>query len=104
MPAPHILRHYSKLQLDWFNDDLWARLFPDAVIPPYLAAPCCSQFAVSRATLRAVPLEQYERIFQFIVEEGFDQYSGRVMEYVWYVCPGSGTLSRSAQDIALVQS
>lgn len=67
-----------------FTTDLWATLFPGRPVPALLSQPCCSQFAVSRDTIRRTPLEQYQRILDWLVSSPLhDQSTGRVMEYVW---------------------
>jgi uncharacterized protein DUF3431 len=76
---------------------LWPQLFPTAPLPLALAAPCCSQFALSRSRIRSVPRAEYERLRAFILATRTpDDLLGRVFEYVWQylwtgaavVCPG----------------
>lgn len=54
-------------------------------MPPVLAAPCCSQFAVSRTQVRLRPREDYQRFWQWLVDTRLDDAtSGRVFEYLWH--------------------
>lgn len=69
---------------DMFTPERWASFFPDADdLPRYLSAPCCSQFAVTRDTIRSRPKETYQRLHDWIQSDPFDGYSGRFMEYTW---------------------
>jgi hypothetical protein len=63
----------------------WLELFPDETAPPrVLSQPCCSQFALSRERIRAVPLERYVFFRQWLLNTTLeDRLSGRVWEYVW---------------------
>jgi Protein of unknown function (DUF3431) len=63
----------------------WLELFPDEKAPPrVLSQPCCSQFALSRDRIRAVPLERYVFFRQWLLNTTLeDRLSGRVWEYVW---------------------
>lgn len=70
---------------DLFNKKLWDQLFPGRTKDPvYLSEPCCSQFAVSRDTIRSVPKEQFQRIHDWLATtDEVDGFTGRIMEYVW---------------------
>lgn len=58
--------------------------FPDDSLPKMLGGPCCSQFAVSKATILSRPREQYERSFQFLIDSPWsDQMIGRPWERMW---------------------
>jgi len=62
----------------------WRELFPGTPIPEVLSQPCCAQFALSRARLRSVPLAEYVRHRDWIVNTQLeDAVAGRVWEYVW---------------------
>lgn len=95
-PTPGDHRLHSLRLADMFTPDRWASLFPETDDPPqYLSAPCCSQFAVSRDTIRRTPKQVYQRLHDWIDSQFFDMYSGRFMEYTWHylflgkeeVCP-----------------
>jgi Protein of unknown function (DUF3431) len=69
----------------------WLELFPDATAPPaVLSQPCCGQFALSKARIQALPLDQYIFFRKWLLDtELEDRLSGRVWEYVWqYVFAG----------------
>lgn len=85
---------------DMFNEKLFGRLFPhEKDYPRYFAETCCSQFAASRDAIRAVPLEEWRRIKDWIEDEWADQYTGRAMEMMWQyifkrqgvMCPSMGS-------------
>ena len=57
--------------------------------PPYIAAVCCAQFAVSRTRVLERPLSDYEHFRRWIFDtELTDRYSGRAFEYLWHVIFG----------------
>jgi len=62
----------------------WRELFPGTEVPEVLSQPCCAQFALSRERLRSVPLSEYVRHRNWIVNTHLDDaVAGRVWEYVW---------------------
>ncbi|OAX81208.1 hypothetical protein ACJ72_04456, partial [Emergomyces africanus] len=62
----------------------WVEIFPTTPIPRVLSQPCCSQFAVSGARLRSVPLERYVWFREWLLATPLsDALSGRVWEYLW---------------------
>lgn len=62
----------------------WSELFPQDMIPTVLAQPCCAQFAVSRARIRALPQERYISMRDWLLRTPLSDYlSGRVFEYIW---------------------
>jgi hypothetical protein len=64
--------------------DSWSSLFPADPLPASLAQPCCSQFALSRDRIRAVPLAEYERLRTWLLSTRLkDSLSGRLFEYLW---------------------
>ncbi|KAF2868258.1 hypothetical protein BDV95DRAFT_580602 [Massariosphaeria phaeospora] len=69
--------------------DAWRTLFDNSTVPPILATPCCSQFAVSRDQVLTRPLADYEKYRDWLIEtELDDDTSGRVFEYLWHVIFG----------------
>ena len=67
----------------------WNELFQNGNVPRVIAAPCCAQFAVSRAQIRARRKEEYERFLGWLYGTALDdQTSGRVFEYLWHVIFG----------------
>jgi hypothetical protein len=75
----------------------WAGLFPGHAVPDALAQTCCSQVAVSRARLRSLPRDEYERMRRWLAgAELADGVAGRVFEYAWqYVWTGRAVLCPS---------
>jgi hypothetical protein len=69
----------------------WAELFPHDPVPETLGQPCCSQFAVSRDRIMAVPLKEYERLRNWLLKTKLkNSISGRIFEYLWqYLWTGS---------------
>lgn len=62
----------------------WSELFPDEPVPHTLSSACCSQFAVSRDTIRETPIERWKEIREWLRRTSIsDHDSGRVFEYFW---------------------
>ena len=78
----------------------WQYIFPDTRIPDYVGASCCSQFAVTRETIRANRKEQYIKIRKWLLDTHMEDYmSGRVLEYTWHILFGrSAVHCPSAED------
>jgi hypothetical protein len=58
---------------------------PDMEVPKKVGVPCCSQFAVTRDTIRRRPREDYVRFRTWLVNTNLDDdLSGRVLEYTWH--------------------
>lgn len=86
-----------------FNPETFKTLFPEVPergFPPYFAGTCCSQFAVSKDTIRRRPKEFYERIRDWTMDwDNNDAESGRVFEYTWpYIFTGRGISCPSMQE------
>ncbi|KAF2087721.1 hypothetical protein K490DRAFT_41621 [Saccharata proteae CBS 121410] len=62
----------------------WSELFPLDPIPETLAQPCCSQFALSRERIRAIPLHRFTAYRDWLLRTTLsDYFSGRIWEYLW---------------------
>lgn len=73
---------YEEEMVGW----VWGQVFPGHEVPEVLAQPCCSQFAVSRETIRKVKLEKFRELRGWVVQtELNDSVSGRMWEYLWQV-------------------
>lgn len=81
----------------WITPLIWQELFNgtyantsgDQDAPPYVAAACCAQFAVSRTQVLERPLSDYEHFRGWIFDTvKTDRESGRVFEYLWHVIFG----------------
>lgn len=83
-----------------FNTKTFQQLFPEEYdYPRYFAETCCSQFAVTRETIRSVPKAEYERIRDWIDEWFSDQFTGRALEMMWqYIFMRKGEYCPSMQD------
>ncbi|KAI9792121.1 MAG: hypothetical protein M1833_001269 [Piccolia ochrophora] len=67
----------------------WPHLFNSTDPPAIIAAPCCAQFAVSRAQVLMRPREDYVRFLQWLLDTDLpDATSGRVFEYLWHIIFG----------------
>ncbi len=67
----------------------WEIFFPGVPVPETVAAPCCAQFAVSKAQVLQRPVSDYERYRQWLWDTGLPGgRSGRIMEYMWHVIFG----------------
>lgn len=63
---------------------VWAELFPNDPLPQDLSQPCCSQFAVSRATIHRHPVEKYILFRDWLLSTPLSDYiTGRIFEYFW---------------------
>lgn len=77
------LEHWER-GADLFKPELWDQIFPGAKYPEYLSQPCCSQFAASRELIQSNSRATYQRVHDWLgTSETIDQYTGRIMEYVW---------------------
>lgn len=63
----------------------WQELFPLDPLPPNLAQPCCSQFAVSRQRIQSIPRSRYIFWRDWVMKTPLTNYvSGRIWEYSWH--------------------
>ncbi|KAJ2967980.1 hypothetical protein NQ176_g9403 [Zarea fungicola] len=74
-------------------------LFPGQQAPSEVGVPCCSQFGVTRETVRLRPREDYISFRDWLLSTDIaDEISGRVFEYAWHIifnkesvhCPHAG--------------
>jgi hypothetical protein len=64
--------------------NVWMELHPGEPVPAVLSNPCCAQFAVSRAFIRARPRESYIHYRAWLMNTKLsDNVSGRLFEYSW---------------------
>ena len=67
----------------------WEYIFPSIPVPHEIGAACCAQFAVTKQQIRKRPREDYERMFQWLMESPLDDaISGRIFEYLWHIIFG----------------
>jgi hypothetical protein len=78
----------------------WAEVFPSDPLPLHLAQPCCSQFALSRDRIRAIPLSEYVRLRQWLLDTKIpDGLAGRLFEYTWqYLWTGAAVVCPSQHE------
>ncbi|PVH69442.1 hypothetical protein DL98DRAFT_397536, partial [Cadophora sp. DSE1049] len=67
-----------------YMKDAFESLFHGDPLPKILAAPCCSQFAVTRETIRVVPRECYQNAMSWL-QNGYmsSAMSGWIWEHLW---------------------
>ncbi|KAL8792954.1 MAG: hypothetical protein Q9195_004451 [Heterodermia aff. obscurata] len=72
----------------------WSELFPLEPFPPYLAQPCCAQFAVSSERINSIPRSRFAFYRDWMIKTPLTDYvSGRIMEYSWqYIFTGKGAM------------
>ncbi|KAI0475578.1 hypothetical protein GGR56DRAFT_675697 [Xylariaceae sp. FL0804] len=59
-------------------------------LPDRIAAPCCAQFAASRAAIRGRSLRWWIGLRQWLKETPLDSYhSGRLIEWTWHIWLGA---------------
>jgi hypothetical protein len=69
--------------------DAWKDLFGNSRVPKIIAAPCCSQFIVTKAQVLQRPLSEYQRYFDWLLRTPLDDYtSSGVFEYLWHIIFG----------------
>ncbi|KKK18104.1 hypothetical protein P175DRAFT_0502484 [Aspergillus ochraceoroseus IBT 24754] len=67
----------------------WQELFHNTNVPEVIGVPCCSQFAVSRDQVLKRPLSDYQRFYNWVLNNDLpDDMTSRVMEYTWHIIFG----------------
>lgn len=81
-------------QEETFLAKSWRELFPLESPPPYLAQPCCAQFAVSSQRIHSIPRSRFAFYRDWMMKTPLTDYvSGRIMEYSWqYIFTGKGAM------------
>lgn len=88
--CPAWLRLNAKEEVEEKKEELlvakaWKEIFPHDAMPDILGQPCCSQFAVSRQRIKAIPLSEYIRLRNWLLKTKLrNSMSGRVFEYLWH--------------------
>lgn len=73
-----------KQEEPWMAAAFRANFGDDVEVPEILAGPCCSQFAVTRETVRRRDREAYARTVRWLVETDWSDYIvGRIWERMW---------------------
>ncbi|KAI1151096.1 hypothetical protein F4825DRAFT_451866 [Nemania diffusa] len=64
-------------------------LLPEIPVPELVAVSCCSQFGVTRETVRSRPREDYVRYREWLLATPLeDALNGRVFEFAWHIIFG----------------
>ncbi|KAI0111169.1 hypothetical protein GGR51DRAFT_67879 [Nemania sp. FL0031] len=64
-------------------------LLPGVAVPEIVAVSCCSQFGVTRETIRGRPKEDYIRYREWLLATPLDDaLNGRVFEFAWHIIFG----------------
>ncbi|CAG8004034.1 unnamed protein product [Penicillium olsonii] len=67
----------------------WKSLFPNERVPAEIAAPCCSQFAVSKEQILKRPHSDYKRMYDWVMNNDLpDEVTSNIMEYSWHIIFG----------------
>lgn len=67
----------------------WKSLFPTEKVPTQIAAPCCSQFAVSKEQILKRPQSDYQRMYDWVMDNDLpDEVTSNIMEYSWHIIFG----------------
>ncbi|KAF4218864.1 hypothetical protein CNMCM8980_003560 [Aspergillus fumigatiaffinis] len=68
---------------------VWEELHNNTNIPEIVGAPCCSQFAVSKAQVLKRPLSDYQRYYNWVLTNKLpDELTAWIMEYSWHIIFG----------------
>ncbi|KAI8950093.1 hypothetical protein F4801DRAFT_550303 [Xylaria longipes] len=79
----------EKLQAKHIYREAFAELLPEVPVPEVVAVSCCSQFGVTRETIRSRPLADYVRYREWLLATPLDDaLNGRVFEFAWHIIFG----------------
>ena len=94
-PDPQVEPELGFLDSIWDIKGMYASafqlFFPNETIPNFVSGPCYAQFAVTKDTVRRLPIAKYEQIRQWLWNQEGDEYnykSGIVLEYMWHIIFG----------------
>lgn len=81
----------------------WKELFGNTKVPQTIAAPCCSQFAVSRTQVLQRPLSDYQRMYNWVLNNDLpDEATANIMEYSWHIIFGQDPVLYVFPSVALI--
>lgn len=70
----------------------WSDLFGPILgipYPEYLRFKCCAQFIVSKDTIRNHSKEDYQKLYEFVMDPKEEDYTtGMAMEFIWHIIFG----------------
>ncbi|TRX87772.1 hypothetical protein FHL15_011329 [Xylaria flabelliformis] len=79
----------EKIQAKHIYKEAFEELLPEVPLPELVAVSCCSQFGVTRETLRSRPREDYIRYREWLLATPLDDaLNGRVFEFAWHIIFG----------------
>lgn len=75
----------EELQAKHIYKEAFEELFPQVPLPEVVAVSCCSQFGVTRETIRSRPRADYVRYREWLLATPLDDaLNGRVFEFSWH--------------------
>ncbi|KAI1422751.1 hypothetical protein F5Y12DRAFT_600194 [Xylaria sp. FL1777] len=79
----------NKLSAKHVYKAAFEELLPGTPVPDLVAVSCCSQFAVTRETIRSRPKADYIRFREWLLATPLDDdLNGRVFEFAWHIIFG----------------
>ncbi|KAI0808767.1 hypothetical protein GGR55DRAFT_696476 [Xylaria sp. FL0064] len=79
----------EKIQAKHIYKQAFEELLPSTPVPEVVAVSCCSQFGVTRETIRSRPREDYIRYREWLLATPLDDaLNGRVFEFAWHIIFG----------------
>lgn len=75
----------EKIQAKHIYKEAFEELLPGVAVPETVAVSCCSQFGVTRETIRSRPKADYIRYREWLLQTELDDaLNGRVFEFAWH--------------------
>ncbi|KAI1177865.1 hypothetical protein F4777DRAFT_540670 [Nemania sp. FL0916] len=79
----------DKVQAKHIYKQAFEELLPGVTVPEVVGVSCCSQFGVTRETIRSRPREDYIRYRDWLLGTPLDDaLNGRVFEFAWHIIFG----------------
>ncbi|KAI0487755.1 hypothetical protein F4859DRAFT_510323 [Xylaria cf. heliscus] len=79
----------GKVHAKHIYKEAFEQLLPEVPVPDIVAVSCCSQFGVTRETIRSRPLADYIRYRDWLLATPLDDaLNGRVFEFAWHIIFG----------------
>ncbi|KAI0203350.1 hypothetical protein F4808DRAFT_458113 [Astrocystis sublimbata] len=79
----------QKLQAKHIYKEAFMEILPEVAVPDVVAVSCCSQFGVTRDTIRSRPKADYVRYRDWLLNTPLDDaLNGRVFEFAWHIIFG----------------
>ncbi|KAI1357845.1 hypothetical protein F5Y08DRAFT_333579 [Xylaria arbuscula] len=89
-PADEAAREGAeKVQAKHIYKEAFEELLPGVEVPETVAVSCCSQFGVTRETIRSRSKKEYIRYREWLLQTELDDaLNGRVFEFAWHIIFG----------------